>query len=553
MRNLLSGLIYLFTQGSASGAILSFLFSLISAIAQISAFVAIAIFVRLLEKDELFNIFGINIPSDEKTILQFAFLIPALLVLSLVLKLSTLVWITHQGKKFFNKLAEITFIKAQERQLNEGVLSESSVSSMIKYDVRYASIGYMHVLRIFYPIFVIVGILSFAFFFEPLFTRIIVFSVLIAIPFHFLLIKWGNETANRLRGGAIRRAKDVETIISSMFAHPNKNSTLKAKSKRLSKSLGNLNFLKAYVDRQRLSGYSSAISDTSMLIAVIAISWTVISNESVSEITISNLIIGFIVFKFLMNNTSAFIQTITSIGALHPFFSNLQSFIAPNSPGSRDQAIQMTNTVIHTDPYSLHVITFEKFSPWTAIAIGKAIDPKKKMHVLTANFNLYNHESWVSQLNIDLDEFKEKLKPYSGQENVVFSQIQNFLHEAMRDPHSAPKAWKQLPTPTKLIMMALNISDMAEVILLNATDCLSLSDEQWLALDGLIGAKSKVFIYNSSPRRLRFGQDGLIGILEEHNLTFFKDKSLNEIASEILVIQARRKDKKLAPEGVEFN
>jgi len=178
LRTLFYELGYLFTLGSKWRALFSFFLSLISAIAQISAFVMIAIFIRLLENDHNVNFFGWDIPVGEKTLKGFALAIPFALVLSLIFKLYTVIWITREGQKFFDYLAEFTFDLGKELQLSHGTFNSGDISSMIKYDVRYAAVSYMHVLRLFYPLFVSIGILVFAYFFEPFLTTIVLFSIL---------------------------------------------------------------------------------------------------------------------------------------------------------------------------------------------------------------------------------------------------------------------------------------------------------------------------------------------------------------------------------------
>jgi len=263
----------------------------------------IAIFIRLLENDHNVNFFGWDIPVGEKTLKGFALAIPFALVLSLIFKLYTVIWITREGQKFFDYLAEFTFDLGKELQLSHGTFNSGDISSMIKYDVRYAAVSYMHVLRLFYPLFVSIGILVFAYFFEPFLTTIVLFSILIVLPFHIILIMWGSKTAERIREGAIERSKEIESIVSDAFSHPNKESVLALNGKIISESPGNIKFMDAYVDRQRLSGFSSAISEVTILIAVVVIVLLALEDTVSGVLTLSNLILGFIIFRFLMSNT----------------------------------------------------------------------------------------------------------------------------------------------------------------------------------------------------------------------------------------------------------
>jgi len=532
-RGYIIGLVYLFTRGSAFGAFLSFLLSLVSAIFQITAFILIAIFVRLLEDESVSSFFGLYFQSNEKTLLLFALLIPSVFTIGVVLRLTTLTWITREGRIFFDKLAELTFSLARERQIKDGSLAAGDISALIKYDVRFASVSFMYVLRIFYPIFVSSGILVFAYFFEAFLTKVIVMSILLTVPLHIFLIKWGNRTADRIRDGAIRRSKEVDVAIGEMFSYPNAESVLNAHSKSVSKSVGHKKFMKAYVDRQRLSGYSSAISDVTMLLAIVAILWITLNERVAAELTISNLIIA--------------------IGSLHPFFINLQNFISYKSAGKHPIKLVLSGSELDVSPFSISIMTFKTFSPWTALAIGRTLNYVTIPFVLTASFTMNTKSNWSQQIGIDVRSLEKNLEIYKAHENVVFSRIMNFLDEAKLQPDLTPDTWSLLPIACRLTIMALAAPDDVDTFLLNATDCQSLSDAEWLTLKSIIGDKNMVFVYNSSPRRLRFGVGGQIGVLNESTLKVYQSRVFDDVSKDIRNSRETRKMVQPSLEELNYN
>jgi len=502
----------------------------------------IAIFIRLLENDHNVNFFGWDIPVGEKTLKGFALAIPFALVLSLIFKLYTVIWITREGQKFFDYLAEFTFDLGKELQLSHGTFNSGDISSMIKYDVRYAAVSYMHVLRLFYPLFVSIGILVFAYFFEPFLTTIVLFSILIVLPFHIILIMWGSKTAERIREGAIERSKEIESIVSDAFSHPNKESVLALNGKIISESPGNIKFMDAYVDRQRLSGFSSAISEVTILIAVVVIVLLALEDTVSGVLTLSNLILGFIIFRFLMSNTSSVLQAITSIGALQPFFYDLLKFISPRKDAPRN--IVVSGLEVEPAPFTVSIITFNAFSPWTATSIGSAIDAEAQTAILTASFRLHSSESWQSQLQTTLPDLQQRLDKRIKKDDVIYENISNFLRQVEEKPEAAALMWNQLSIAGRLALLATIIPDSTSTVILNGTDCLSLSDANWATLHKIISGRNLVFLYNKCPRRLRFGGGGQIAVLSQDTIKVFDNRDFNSIVDKIQSMQFIQRPKK---------
>ena len=195
--------------GSTFGAISIFILSFLAALSEITAFVLMAIFVRLIEKGTLRDFFGLVIEYSHEMLMKIAIAIPTGLGIAVILNLITTILITREGRIYFERLAEGVLDEARKKLAAGADVSMVDVNGTLKYDSRYAGVSYMHLLRLIYPVVLTIGILSFAFAIEKNLTLIVFFCVLAVFPFHFKLMKWGNMTAIRIREGAVQRGETV--------------------------------------------------------------------------------------------------------------------------------------------------------------------------------------------------------------------------------------------------------------------------------------------------------------------------------------------------------
>ncbi len=506
--------------GSTFGAISIFILSFLAALSEITAFVLMAIFVRLIEKGTLRDFFGLVIEYSHEMLMKIAIAIPTGLGIAVILNLITTILITREGRIYFERLAEGVLDEARKKLAAGADVSMVDVNGTLKYDSRYAGVSYMHLLRLIYPVVLTIGILSFAFAIEKNLTLIVFFCVLAVFPFHFKLMKWGNMTAIRIREGAVQRGETVDHFTSLIYQHPNPDALADFDSRDLSRSSGNKKYMDAYVDRQRLGGFSNAISDVSIIAAVIIISLVLVFRGTAEGFALSNLIIGLIVFRFLVRNTRTVVQSVTTIVALQPFFIRVYKIFDMNSHSAAPAII---GTLKKKNPLRLAAITFEPFNHWQAqkmirILSGAKTGKPKPYGVISSGFPLLSSD-WRAELGLapqfGVSEFRRR---YVGLESNI-SEIKTFIEKADDDKnHDSRVVWSQLSRQSQFLLLSMAFANAKTILIVNGVDCLSMNKEQLEAFMTATAPNALVMLFNAPPRNIRVSDDFQLGVMVDENL-----------------------------------
>lgn len=508
--------------GAARTAIFAFLLSLSAALFEITAFVLMSLFVRVLEKGTLETFFGYTINLNRDHLQGVAISAIAFLIAAMIMTILTTIYITRSGRRYFDDLAERVFRKIQSRIAQGHMHSVAETASMIKYDSRYAAVAYLHCLRLIYPVFIIIGIFIAAYFQQPMLSLIIFGSVLVMIPFHLKLMMWGSETARRIRAGAAGRHEVIDRLIRNLFRHPHKDYGAQISPNVITKSDGNKYFMDAYVDRQRLPTFSYAISDMSIILAVMIIAYFLLQQETFEgEGFLSSLIVGLIAFRFLVRNLSQALQSVTAISSLQPFYIRVGMLI--NQSDEEPPALPLLGAAIR-QPVRLAVITFNPYSAWSARAIASAVSGETNVSTFSTGFDLTS-EDWQAELTVADTVLRNDLQAGSdaGVDTKEQAELAAFISA---DANSSVRSlWRKLSRPAQTFLQLGGNAELQPTLVMDGMDCLVLTNKQFDRLYERLSEQAIITIFNTPPRNIRLNDDFQIAVLTLDGIQIVGDQA----------------------------
>lgn len=425
-----------------------------------------------------------------------------LLLASFAVSLLLRMWVTAEAYRMLER-ATVAAFDATKRELAVSDRHLRRYPTVLKSAVRFMSVAYLQVIALLFPVTLVVVIVGFGLVVEPVLTGAIAGTALMTIPVFLFQSRHAQRNSERLARTLSDRSAHIGRSVTNLFHHPSERVADGLSIRSYLDSAPGAEFRDAYVHRQRVGAYSSAVSTVGTILGIVVVFGVLLFGGD-DWFSLPNLVLAVLLFRVLENNIGSVMKLLGNLRATVPFTTLAVELFERDAAGFPDaQPLVVTDRAEGLGPWSPLGTVVLSDLPWTrpgALRIARAVETARKGRVarriiaLTGDFDLVAGEA-AEEIGA-LDAAPDTLSGFETLERAA-----RFLELAPED--RTQDEWRRLSRKGRFVLTALAARERLEgntaVLALNASDITLISAEERELLPWIFDRRDTVLIFESIP------------------------------------------------------
>ena len=433
----------------------------------------------------------------------------ATLALSFLVSLSLRLFITSEAYRMFER-ATVAAFDAMRRESRISDAHVREYPTLLKNSVRFMSMAYMQGIALLFPVFLVVGIVAFGLFVQPVLTLAIAGAALVSIPIFLWQSQRGQLNSERLAKTLVTRSAHLNRYVANLLRHPSRDVADRLDVRGYLDGEEGRAFRRSYVHRQRVGEFSTAVGTLGTLLGLAAV-FAVLLFGPDGWFNLTGLVLAVLMFRVLESNFGTIMKLLGNMRATVPFTTaavNLFEREREGFPGAGPLAVADTEPDLPPhSPLGAMVLCDLPWAREAATRIARAVEAARgtdrPVFALAGDFDLVR------------GRVGDELQPIDAPPKILYpfdtlARAADFLE--LPPEKRTQDAWEHLSPKGRFVIACLaereRLADHELVLALNASDVSLLNSEERDVLPWVFDRRGTVLLFESIPPATRL-PDGL--------------------------------------------
>lgn len=372
-------------------AVVIFLTGILATILEIASFATIILGVKLLSSDSKVSVIGYELegPLSMTGIMIGVGVFAVLKLLSSLGYYGNMILVAKCRRRTYRNTIKETLDKVLNVPEHAYITQRGvrGLPRILRTESRYVSRAITDAMQLPRPILTLIalGIAGLYFYFIPV--TIILVILLLSLPAHMLVARWGAKTMDTLLSSGAKKSQSDRRVFEDIFNSSFSSSTSKGDDigRRHADSYVVTKFLKSYEDRMRLTAITKLLTNLTFIVIISALGGLMIYGLQVKAIDFAGITALFLGIRFAISSFEQIAKLVTVIVSYSPLISEFLDFLYDMKAKNDESNIQLVGAQYLT--HKVYLITPNNINWYSSQSISKNWrKPKRPIQLIHGRF-----------------------------------------------------------------------------------------------------------------------------------------------------------------------